>query len=308
MSKKNGNIVIIVVIGVIVVLAFLLIALLGKKDSYRIVKIYEYDGKATVTRQEDKLEPYNNMLLESGDGVYLDTGKMTLKMDEDKYAYVEEKTQFSIRAEGKNEDGKTTITINKGSITNEIQNKLSSDSTYEVNTPNATMAVRGTVFRVSTYYDENDVCYTKVSVFDGEVVSRLVYGDGTVSEEEVSISSGKEVVIYADNKTTDYLTEVTEIDYIDLPNAVIELIKHILGDKANIPIMEDTTQTEGTVEGEKQEMYVITFLYNGKTFATQQVKEGDCVTIPSLMPAAMGDWDFDFTTPITEDMSITWKE
>lgn len=304
MVKNRKNVVIIVAVVAVVLLAVILLVLLGRKDSYRIIKIHEFDGVATVTRVEQgEIEPYSNMLLESGDNVYLDTGNMTLKMDEDKYAYVEEQTEFSIRAEGSSDDSKTTITVTKGSITNEIQNSLGSDASYEVNTPNSTMAVRGTVFRVSTYYDDEGVCYTRISVFEGEVASRLVYPNGTISDEEVSIPAGKEVIIYEDGSTTDYLTDVTDIDYASLPEEVIDLLERILGKEIS---EEEGTEKEQTTEEDNQ--CVVTFVYSSKTFATQQVTKGECATIPSLMPAASGDWDFDFTTPITEDISITWKE
>ena len=308
MVKNKKNIAIIIAVAVVILLTVMLLILLGKKDSYRIIKIHEFDGVATVTHvDQSEIEPYNNMLLESGDKVYLDTGNMTLKMDEDKYAYVEEKTEFSIRAEGSSEDSKTTITVTKGSITNEIQNKLSVDASYEVNTPNSTMAVRGTVFRVSTYYDEDGVCYTRVSVFYGEVKSRLVYPDGRISDNEVSIPAGKEVIIYEDGNTTDYLTDVTDIDYASLPESVINLLESILDKEIHVASSkEDNAEKEKTTEEDYQ--CVVSFVYNGKTFATQQVSKGECATIPSLMPAASGDWDFDFTTPITEDISITWKE
>lgn len=309
MVKNKKNVVIIVAIIAIVVLAVLLLVLLGKKDSYRIIKIHEFEGVATVTRPDmGEIEPYNNMLLESGDSIYLDSGNMTLKMDEDKYAYVEEKTEFSLHAEGDNTDSKTTITVTKGSITNEIQNSLSSESSYEVNTPNSTMAVRGTVFRVSTYYDEDGVCYTKVSVFEGEVTSRLVYPDGKVSDEEVLVPAGKEAIIYEDGKTTDYLTDVTDIDYSNLPDDLLDLIEDILGIEIDSFSTDETATKENQTTEEQINDFVVTFTYNGTTFATQQVAEGECATVPLLAPAMSGDWEFDFATPIVEDTTIIWKE
>lgn len=309
MNSRKKTITVVLVVAIIVATVILLV-LLGKTNGYRIIKVHEFAGSAIVTRQgKGEMEPYNNMLLESGDNVYLDSGNMTLKMDEDKYAYVEEKTDFTIQAEGTREDSKTIIAVNQGSITNEIQNSLSSDASYEVNTPNSTMAVRGTVFRVSTYYDEAGVSYTKVSVFEGEVTSRLVYPDGTISEKEVSVPAGKELIIYEDNDTTDYLTEVTDIDYANLPDDVIDLLGRILEGGVDA---SSTTQTVDEEKNQKTEnntkVYMVTFCYNGAIFATQQVKEGECATVPLLIPATSGDWDFDFSTPITADISISWKE
>lgn len=289
------SVAVIAVIAVVMVIFFL-----KGEDSYRIIKIYEVDGTALVTRDGiGDIEPYNNMVLESGDKIVLDKGKMTLRLDEDKYVYVEEETEFTLVAEGTAEDSKTTIELEKGAITNEIQNKLSDESSYEVNTPNSTMAVRGTIFRVEMYEDENHVQYTKVSAFDGKVDSRLVYEDGTVAEKEVPIDKGKEVIIFEDEKTTDYLGETRDIDYSELPEDVIDLLISLTDDDATLEKLNELKEPSGP--------FTVTFIYNGTVFGTQTVEKGDCAQRPTLMPAASGNWDFDFSTPIKQDTEIVWK-
>ncbi len=308
MTKSKKGMIAVIAIVCVIVLAIVGFVLLGGEKSYRMIKIFEFDGVATVTRTDKgDIDPYENMLLQSGDKVILNEGTMTLQMDDDKFAYVEEQTEFSLHATGSSENSKTTITLARGAITNEIRNSLSAQSSYEVNTPNSTMAVRGTVFRVSTYYDEAGVCYTKVSVFDGTVVSRLVYPDGRISDDEVSIPAGKEVIIYQDGKTTDYLTELTDIDYSEIPEDVIRMLEDILGTTIEVPEKEEETKKDSEPATEQSQYYIVTFTYNGKTFATQQVKPGACAVVPSLVPALSGDWDFDFTQPIEEDIKITWK-
>ena len=150
------------------------------------------------------------------------------------------------------------------------------------------MAVRGTTYRVTTYYDEDGVCYTKLSVFDGEVTTRLIHPDGRVSEEEVSVAKGKEVIIYEDGKVTDYLGDVTDINYDELSDQVTQTL---------IDLGYDITSSKHTV----------TFMYNGTEFGTQTVKHGECAQMPTLVPSQTGKWDFDFATPIKEDTIIEWK-
>ena len=53
--------------------------------------------------------------------------------------------------------------------------------------------------------------------------------------------------------------------------------------------------------------YTVTFTYDGVTFATQSVAAGGLASKPLLMPNATGDWDFDFSTAITQDTTIEWK-
>ena len=54
--------------------------------------------------------------------------------------------------------------------------------------------------------------------------------------------------------------------------------------------------------------YIVTFTYNKIVFGTQEVKKGELAQVPSLSPSPTGGWDFDFTKPITRDVTIEWKE
>ena len=71
-----------------------------RKDTYRIIKVYEINGTSRVKRGSlEDLEPFANMLLQSGDTVNVDTGTMTLRLDEDKYVYAEENPGTAKKAE-----------------------------------------------------------------------------------------------------------------------------------------------------------------------------------------------------------------
>lgn len=286
----------------VVILAVVVILLLNRKEAvYRIIKVFELDGKSTVTRQDiGDLDAYDNMVLESGDQVYVDTGSLTLKMDEDKYVYAEEKTRFQLEAAGTSENSKTRIRLEEGVLTNEIQNKLSDESSYEVNTPNSTMSVRGTIYMVDVY-EENGIRYTKVSVFEGAVATKLIYADGSVSDQEKLVEKGKEVLIYDDNSGTDYVGEPSDIDYSALPQGVIAFLleKANAGYDIGIPAEDLEKYLQGP--------FTVTFMYQNSVFGTQEVKKGACAAEPSLMPAQSGAWDFDFSTPINKDTRIEWK-
>lgn len=293
-------------VALVAIIAVVLILVLGGKGkSYRIIKIFEYAGQGTVTREKKgDMEPYENMILESGDRVSLESGKMTLKMDEDKYAYVSEKTEFVIEASGKPENGKTTIHLETGSVLNEIQNPLGEDAAYEVNTPNSTMSVRGTVFLVSVYEDENGVKYSRVSTFKGKVATRLILPDGTIDENEVMIEAGKEVLIYEDDTTTDFVTGVEDIDYSTLPETVLEQLAELADSGVDVGISKE--ELKELIE-ELKGPFTVKFMYNGSEFGSQIVEKDQNATIPKLQPAASGSWDFDFSTPITQDTEINWQ-
>ena len=300
MGKKK---VVIIVSGIalVAVIALVLFLTVFKKDAYRILKVFEFAGKGSVTRKDiGDIEPYSNMVLETGDTVALDEGEMVLLADEDKYIHLEEGTELVLNAAGSSESSKTTIELKSGAITNDIQNKLSEGSYYEVNTPNSTMSVRGTIFRVEVY-EENGIKYTRVSVFEGKVASRLVYKNGDVADNEVSIEKGKEVLIYEDDKTVDYVSPPKDIDYSDLPDSVKEILKNALEDGRDL----DVTKEE--LEKYLSSVVTVTFTYNGKVFGTQTISRGSKATEPTLAPAASGSWDWDFSKPVNSDTTIEWK-
>ncbi len=219
--KSKKIIVTILVLILVACAAVLAVLFLKDKESYRIIKVYEYEGDGVVNRDSTgDIEPYANMVLESGDNVKLNSGLMNLKLDDDKYVYVEEETEFTLVATGTKENSKTSIELKSGAITNDIQKKLNGESSYEINTPNVTISVRGTNYRVNVYEDSKGATCSRISVFDGTVVTKLISTDGTISDEEVTVDSGYEVIVFTDDSTTDYQGDVQEIDYSTLPQSV----------------------------------------------------------------------------------------
>ncbi|MBR3833807.1 MAG: FecR domain-containing protein [Lachnospiraceae bacterium] len=249
--KSKKIIVTILVLLLVACAAVLTILFLKKKESYRIIKVYEYEGEGVVNRDSTgDIEPYTNMVLESGDNVKLNSGLMNLKLDDDKYVYVEEQTEFTLVATGTKENSKTSIELKSGAITNDIQKKLNGESSYEINTPNVTISVRGTNYRVNVYEDSKGATCSRISVFDGTVVTKLINADGTISDEEVTVDSGYEVIVFTDDNTTDYQGDVQEIDYSTLPQSVGGTLEE---GQSDADIKEDTTEDANSEENEQVE-------------------------------------------------------
>lgn len=293
MSNKKIGIIVGIVVAVVLI-GFGALFFFRKRNNYRLLKIYEFDGEGSVTRdKKGSITPYTNMVLESGDNIKLNTGKMSLMADEDKFIYLDEGTEIDLVAKGNSKNSKTSIELKSGGITNDIRNKLSNDSSYDINTPNSTMSVRGTMYYVY-YYIVDGVRYTRVVVFEGKVATKLRYKDGTVSDEEVYVEKGKEVLIYEDGKTTDYVSDPTDIDFSTIPPTVIEVVQDAKDDGRDVAL--------GL--GNK---VIVTFMYNGSVFGTQVIDKGDKATKPTLSPAASGSWQWDFDKEIEEDTTIEWK-
>ena len=302
MSKK----LIAIIAGVAVAVAAIAVALVfffTKNDSYRLLKLYEFEGIGLVTREnKGAITPYTNMVLQSGDQISLETGTMTIQADDDKFIHLDEHTKIKLVATGTSANSKTSIELLEGGITSDIRNKLSADSTYEINTPNSAMSVRGTIF-YTFIYEINNVKYTRICCFEGAVETVRVHKDGTVDSTPVSVPKGKEVIIYEDGTVVDYLTDgPQDIDYNTLPDEALVELRDMIDTHPTLDFSITSDEITKILDGP----YTVTFMYNGIEFGTQTVAKGEKAQVPALSPAPTGSWDFIFSTPITRDTIIEW--
>lgn len=416
-----------------VVIVVATVALLSnKEETFRSILVYDVEGNAVIERETvGAMDAAENLYLESGDRVSVAAdSSMRMKLDDDKYVMAEADTVFSVEAEGTEADSRTRICLEQGAITNEIQHPLSEGAQYETSTPNSVMAVRGTIYRVELYEDENGSQNTKLCCFQGKVGSKPILPDGTYGEE-ILIPAGSELTVFEDGTVGD----VRDIAYDELPAQAIQNLTEMLengqsmtgisletlaelasqtedggespesenvqadqpenlqdesseqaetvemdtesdtgkesdarihtkadtvknapakssgeGQKAPAPkppaaenkpskatepanggsVNNGSTGEEGT-QGEnagddsnggksdkdkkdkdkskpaKPKTYKVTFMYQGKVFATQTVKSGKTATAPVLVPDRSGAWDFDFGTKIKANTTISWK-
>ena len=167
-----------------------------KEDAYRVLKVFEMEGASIVSREgSGDLEAYVGMNLESGDVLSVgDESTLRVVLDNDKYILLDGGTVLELNAAGTAADSRTTVNLRQGTILNEITNPLSANSSYEVNAPKATMAVRGTSFSVSVNddgnggYDINETTYhglVNVSIFDEK--------GNIIQSEDVGVDKGVDI-------------------------------------------------------------------------------------------------------------------
>ena len=119
---------VVALVGVIIAVVLLVS---NKKEEYRIVKVYQTQGDVIVSREKTgAINAYDNMVLETGDYVKVGKGLLTLKLDDDKYVYADENTEFELLVSGSAANSKTTINLVEGTLTNDIQNKLNDELYY----------------------------------------------------------------------------------------------------------------------------------------------------------------------------------
>ena len=234
-KRKKG------IVEIVFTSILLLMCLAGcgkKEEDYRQIQVYKIDGTATVARAGSSMDVYENMQLQSGDVVEtVANSYLQLKLDEDKYILLEPETKISLQATGNSADSNTAIFLEKGAIVNQLDNPLSEKSDYQVTTPNSTMAVRGTTFRVEITYDENGESFAKVAVYGGKVECMLVFPDGT-TQEPVMIEPGTEVLVRGDQEESEYVM-TKEASYDELKETVLDFLDMIISNGKELSITRE---------------------------------------------------------------------
>lgn len=222
-GKKKKSILLIVICVIALLVIAGVVVLSQRKEKYRLVKVDNYEGIVTLHRDSTEEKIFEGMHLKSGDVVNTGAGSyMLLLADDDKHLMAEENTGFSIVAVGNKEKGGITINLEYGSTLIDIDNKLNEGSSFEVHTPNATLSVRGTVFRAT--YDSVRM-YTIVEILEGTV----------------EITSEKDVVMGGAGET--YYVDAQGMIQEGTPNGKMEADVQTGGDvEAQLAVGEDISE------------------------------------------------------------------
>lgn len=162
--KKNKIIIVASFALAIIVLVTIFLVL---NKGARSIKVSDFNGEVEYTRKEETNEVVAGLKLQSEDLVDVARDALLeLLIDDDKHVMAQEDTEFKVVATGSKKEGAVKIELISGDALITIDNKLNDKSTFEVETPNATMAVRGTTFDVNY---ENGNSITTMSVTDGVV-------------------------------------------------------------------------------------------------------------------------------------------
>ncbi len=211
-----------VLIVFVLIVAVVAVLLLGK--GYRVIKVEDFDGEVILERDSDEKDLFEGMKLKSEDTLTTEEdGIIELLVDTDKHILARENTCFTIQSSGNKKKGKLTIELEYGASLIEIENKLPDGYEVGVETPNASLSVRGTTFEVA--YNK-DTKTTVVEVIEGKV---KVESD----KESVNVEAGKGAIIKDDDIVLKDL-----FLYEDTP--VFEL-QSIIGDRSSAIYVKQLT-------------------------------------------------------------------
>ncbi len=282
---------IVLALAVIAAAVLLLSGRIGKKDA-RSLTVYRLEGSAEIAREgEGALPAETNMALRSGDRVRTAAdSSLYVNMDGSRYVFADSETDFLLETGGNARDNRTVLTLDRGTLMLHVMSALSAKSEFAVKTADARFDVRGTSLRVDV--SEGG---TSLYVFDGKVaVTPASGGDAQVfTRGQLVRLTGGAITSVAD-----------DIDYEKMSLEALSFL-NVAAEKGKILSVSAAELQE--IIAHNGGLLLVKFTVGGDVFGTQTVAYGEHAHAPKLMPAPEGDWDFDFSTPITKDTAIVWK-
>lgn len=244
------------------------VAVLLQGGGYRSIAVEQVAGTVNVVGEMNNGQAYKGEHLYSGDDVtVMDASELVMCMDNDKFVYADANTHFKLEASDKSEDSRIKIYLDAGSELNELQSKLEAGETYEVDTPNSTMSVRGTSFRVTVYKASDGLIYTLTEVTTGEVLVRLKTTDGSYNGVEKLFTPGQSALIRGNSEFSEFVSsglldandientgddDALELAYGSLPEDGMERLIALL-EGGNLIASDEEPETKEEVKDIKKE-------------------------------------------------------
>ena len=231
-------------------------------------------------------------------------------------------TQFRVAISEPDENGNvyTTLEVYDGSVESVI-NEINPDGsiTQKKVTIEAgkKVTIRGTLKDAEYLGDIQDIVYD----YDNPVLDFIGYMvEEQASSEEMSSSSEEESSSSQEESSAE--PESVELSSVDLEESSSSQEMSSSSQEESSSSKEESSSSEEESSSSEEESssseeesssieepasYTLTYIYNGNTFATQTVKANSTAAAPKLCPAASGGWNFDFSTPITQDTTVAWN-
>ncbi len=220
-KKNNKKFIIPIVIVILVISVFAVIKIRAGGQGYRTISVVEVSGSVSVVRDGIEHSAYVGMHLQEGhEIVTAGNSYVRLVLDGNKYVKLESGSRLIFEKLGFLGSGKTSMKIERGSLTSEIVKPLGEDEEFVVNTPNAVLAVRGTFFRVDLSSTDNGEIVADVTTYGGAVASKRIQPTG-----KVLVEAGFKTSINMDTEKTVYVVEGVKTEDVKEDTVVSEPVK-----------------------------------------------------------------------------------
>ena len=221
-------------VALVAVVAVVAVMLILNNNKYRSISVADVKGIVNIIGQKNNGQAYKGQRLFDGDDVsVMEDSELTLCLNNDKYVYADENTHFKLEAASSKQGNKLKIVLDKGSELNVLTAKLGDGDTYQVDTPNSTMSVRGTRFRMTVYTGDDGYTYTLLEVQSGIVLAQLKTLTGEYNGVEKEFFAGQSALIRGGDDFSEFVLseeqeEVWFLDYKSLPSEAVPRLVELL--------------------------------------------------------------------------------
>ncbi len=213
--------------------------------NYRNIAVEEVNGYVSAKGKEKTGQLVKGEHLVNGDYVEVSReSDLTMCADRTRFIYADPETGFRVEAtDGK--ESRIKIVMEYGSTLHDITEKLDPGESYEVETPNSTMAVRGTTFRVTVLLDGKQGSYSLIEVTDGTVQVRLRTGEGEYTGEEALIEQGEAALVYGKEDASEFVFCKNDISSEELPEDAVDRLRKLIIEHSINPYDPDGPDGKG---------------------------------------------------------------
>ena len=236
-----------VLIGIVLVVGIVGGVLFYQSKGYRSIAVDELKGDVRAVGDKKDGSLFVGEHLYDGDFVSVaNDSSLTLVADTNKYLYADENTSFKIEYASEMSKSKIKIHMESGSTLSVLNEKLADGEIYEVDTPNSTMSVRGTSFRVTVYKASDGFDYMLTEVKTGTVVVKLKDPEGKFTGEEHAFDAGESGLTRGNEETSEFIKTMDDyvwtLDYENLPEDNIERLIEIITEAMDPEVIGDTEE------------------------------------------------------------------
>ncbi|MBR6271102.1 MAG: hypothetical protein IKR26_02985 [Lachnospiraceae bacterium] len=245
---------------------------------FRSIMLYYVDGRVQILRGDTVIPFTKDMPIKSGDRIItLADSRAFIMLDDDKFFMLEPASELEITADGSAQSGSASVNLLFGAVCAQFDAEPTAESPVGALINGASAEVNAKVFRLAldAYTGKGEAQTDAFTGLDDYSAAFLgaekdaTGGEKTPEKPASKTGSGKKSKKSASDST-----------------------------------IAATTAAPTTAA---PKIFTVTFRYEGKTFYTVKVKEGEKVKAPSLSPAPTGGWDYDFSRAVTGNAVIDWK-
>ena len=253
-TTKGKVIVVSAAVAAVALVGVVVFMLIINSNKYRSISVADVKGIVNIIGQKNNGQAYKGQRLFDGDDVTVtEDSELTLCLNNDKYVYADENTHFKLEAASSKQGNKLKIVLDKGSELNVLTAKLGDGDTYQVDTPNSTMSVRGTRFRMTVYTGEDGYTYTLLEVESGVVFVQLKTLTGEYNGVEKEFYAGESALIRGGDDFSEFVlsddnTEVWMLDHASLPSEAVPRLVELLKKNEELELAAKEAEEKIVVE------------------------------------------------------------